>query len=265
MKTSAAVVLVGVLGCGGRVGDGDAGDASLDHALVDGLNSDGGWTNCAAPSGVSICGGPNDCGSQCSECFPAVQDAGELHVCDDVLFQFAPDASVAADTFLCPDGALNACIYDENSPICWQDACTTEDLPQLWLMNGRADLAKYADRSTYTGAPLPPLPMSCPTVATGMKLCGGACGTCADTDVCTGRSPLHPYSLCVTAEPESFPCVRGTSGSCNALRPGFMCLTYQVDSAAQPIADQGSLCVPALICQAAAQSYPGGAFCTPGS
>jgi len=258
------IALAVVLGCGGRVDGTDAGDASTDSSVASDTGSDAAWTNCEAPSGVSICGGPHHCGAQCTSCYPA-SDAAQLRPCDDVLYQFAPDASVAADTFLCPDGALNACRVDANTPSCWQDVCTTGDLPNLWLLNGRSDLARYADRSTYDGTPLPPSPTSCPSVASGMKLCGGACGTCADTEVCTGRSPLHPYSLCLTAEPQSFPCVRGSSGSCNALRPGYMCLTYQVDNAAQSIADQGSLCVPGSICLAAAQSYPGGAFCTPGS
>lgn len=43
-----------------------------------------------------------------------------------------------------------------------------------------------------------------------------------------------------------------------------MCLTFQVDGAVQPMADEFSLCVDGATCQAAAQSYPGGAFCTSG-
>ncbi|HEY1959971.1 MAG TPA: hypothetical protein VGH28_30390 [Polyangiaceae bacterium] len=212
---------------------------------------------------MSICGGPNGCGAQCSTCLGG--NTGELSACDDVNFQFAVPNG-AADTFLCPDGALNACGFDQGAPDCWGGACVTEDLPKLYLANGRPDLARYADRSTYTGDPLPPLATSCPPVAQGLTLCGGTCDPCNDSQhVCTGRSPLHPYSMCVPAEPTSFPCARGQNGYCNSIRSGFMCMTYQVDQAAQTIADQNSLCVPSSLCQAAASSYPGGAFCTPGN
>jgi len=261
----AIVALIGLaIGCGGKVdGTPDGGDGGTTDGSFDAGLDAAGWTNCEAPSGVSICGGPNDCGSQCKTC--VYGDSGLLNACNDVNYQFTVSDG-AADTFLCPDGAMNACAFDKGAPDCWQGACVTEDLPKLYLLNGRPDLARYSDRASYTGDPIPPPPTSCPSVAQGLELCGGACGPCQDgTMTCTGRSPLHPYSMCLTSEPESFPCARGSNGYCNSVRPGDMCLTYKVDSAAQSIADQNSLCVPASICQAAAQSYPGGAFCTAGS
>jgi hypothetical protein len=267
MKPLAIAALLSIVaGCGGRFAEDS--DAATDSGASDGGVADAGadvsgWTNCQAPSGVGICGGPNNCGAQCQNCYPIFEDAGELRPCDDVNYYFAPDSSV--DTYVCPDGALNACTEDENAPACWDDTCTTADLPKLWLLNGRADLARYADRSSYTGATLPPTPTACPTVSSGLQLCGGACGSCGATQVCTGRSPSHPYSLCVNAEPDSFPCARGSAGSCNTIHDGYMCLTFQVDTASQSIADQASLCVPSTLCQAAAASYPGGAFCTSGS
>lgn len=269
MKLHTLPSVVGVLvACGGSIqSSGDGGDAGgMTDSPLDGLSDGGGWTKCAAPDGVSICGGPNGCGPQCQKCAD-LPDAGiDIGVCEDNGAYIVDYPDRAADTYLCPDGAFNACDNDSNAPGCWENTCSTQDLPQLYLMNGRPDLAKYADRSTYTGNPLP-TPTTCPTIS-GLTLCGGVCGasTCSDSaHVCTGRSPLHPYSLCLPAEPQSFPCARGSNGSCNSVHPGFMCLTYQVDSAAQPIADQGSICVDGNICQAAAASYPGGAFCTTGS
>ena len=269
-RIAAATVCCAGLGCGGLIGGSpDGGDAAtmMDSSSEGGL--DGGSTKCEAPSGVSICGGPNDCGAQCTTCLDG--DAGDLNVCGDVNFYFDAGASVVDDPFICPDGAFDACGDEHDAPEC-MSACTTEDIPKLYLLNGRPDLARYADRSTYTGAPLPPPATTCPTVAQGLLLCGGAdafspCGsTCKGaTEVCTGRSPLHPYSMCVPTEPTSFPCSRGNGGYCDSIRSGFMCLTYEVDSAAQSIADQNSLCVPSSLCQAAASSYPGGAFCTPGN
>ena len=249
------------MACGGLFQSSDAGsekDAASDGALA----ADGGWTMCEAPSGVSICGGPNLCGAQCKVCF---KTDGTLSACGDVNYQFI-DPNPPTDTLLCPDGALNACDWDEYAPECFAGSCVTEDLPKLYLANGRPDLAKYADRSTYTGDPLP-TPASCPSMPPGLSLCGGACGSvCWGGDErCTGRSPLHPYSMCVPKQPTSFPCARGNNGYCNSVRSGFMCLTYEVDQAAQLLADQNSLCVPSTLCQAAAQSYPGGAFCTAGN
>jgi hypothetical protein len=80
-----------------------------------------------------------------------------------------------------------------------------------------------------------------------------------------GRSPLHPYSFCANLwgmpnEPEL--CKRGdTCGG--GVGPPRKCFTFKVDDAAQPYADTYSMCIDADACQAAAKSYPGGAFCGP--
>jgi hypothetical protein len=125
-------------------------------------------------------------------------------------------------------------------------------------MNKHADWVRYVDRSTYTGAPLPE-PTSCPSIS-GLTLCGGSCGTCPNGYQCIGRSPLHPYSLCINPYEMSFLyiCQRGkTCGS------GRRCLTFVVDDAAQAYADAHSFCVDASTCDTAAKSYPGGALCGP--
>lgn len=167
--------------------------------------------------------------------------------------------------FYCPecvDGYLCA-FYDERRVSLGFDfmGCWGPELGVLLSMNGHSDWVRYADRSTYTGEGLPE-PSTCPQIA-GLPLCGGPCGKCADGYVCMGRSPFHPYSLCVPSwgQPnQQDVCTRGKV--CSASKPR-KCLTFKVDGAAQAIADANSLCIDAAACDAAAQSYPGGAFCGP--
>jgi hypothetical protein len=261
MKALACLALA-TFACGGRLDQTpDASDGAADVVSINDAGTESG-TKCEAPSGVSICGGPNDCGADCQTC---IGGDASVRACGDVNYDFDAGGSTI-DSYVCPDGAMDACIDQSGLPECL-DTCVTMDLPELYLMNGRPDLARYSDRASFTGDPIPAPPTSCPSVSSGLELCGGACGACTlSTDVCTGRSPLHAISLCVPAEPTSFPCVRGSgSQSCSDIRSGYMCLTYTVDAQAQPIADQNSLCVPSATCEAAAQSYPGGAACTAGS
>lgn len=255
-----AAATVGLLACGGRALGGPDGGPSNDAGAFNdgGGNGDGGWSNCEAPNGVSICGGPNQCGADCTQCAPTFpsQDAGTLRACDSSNY-----AVSAVETWECPDGTINACWEDYQSPGCWTDDCAEQEIGELYARNGQPDLARYADRSTYTGELLPAPTTSCPTMPPGLNLCGGACGTCSGNDVCTGRSPLHPISLCIDGPPSGFWCVRSDQTTCTGLYPDMGCLTYKVDDAAQSIADGNGMCVSMTLCQAAAQSYPGGAFC----
>jgi hypothetical protein len=72
--------------------------------------------------------------------------------------------------------------------------CGGQEYGWLLAQSGHADMVRYADRSAYTNEALPE-PATCPSFP-GLPLCGGACGSCA-TGTCMGRSPRHPYSLCV--------------------------------------------------------------------
>jgi hypothetical protein len=243
-------------GCGGLFsGDGDSGKDAATDVHADGLGVD---PNCVAPSGVSICGGEHQCGAQCKNCAAVYpnQDAGELRPCGDANYSV-----VSADTGMCPDGALNACDGAWTS-MCWFDRCVTEDLAQLYAKSSRPDLALYADRATYTGAPLPPPPGVCPSTPTDLHLCGGACGNCPNsTDACTGRSPLHPVSLCIPGPPKTAICQRNNQKTCTGLFSDHSCLVFKVDDAAQATADNSGFCVPTTLCTAAAAAYPGGVTC----
>lgn len=161
----------------------------------------------------------------------------------------------------CKDGYLCTFLDERVASVGWWSGlkCAGPEYGVLLSLNGKTDWIRYADRSTYLGAPLPE-PTTCPSIP-GMNLCGGSCGSCPADYVCVGRSPLHPYSLCVNAagKPNVLSNCERKFG-CDA---GRKCLTFKVDGAAQPIADAHGVCVDAAICDAAATSYPGGAFCGP--
>ena len=132
----------------------------------------------------------------------------------------------------------------------WQ--CLPFDVGQLFAENGAANRVRYADWSAWTGAALPS-PTSCPTF-NGFSICGGNCTPCGSGNICTGRSPKHPYGLCVG----------GTNPGCGS--PNWTCPSGQscmvfVDPGEQAIADAQGMCFPTAECKAIASSYPGGADC----
>jgi len=260
------LALAAAVGCGGRVIGADAGqDASGSDAVVE---TDG-WTACSSPRGAVVCGGPNQCDPACP-----TADAGG---CGIDLFGGGPDGSLRECTY--PDAPLGkdpsgSCAECEDSFLCIDPypgksgaypspiACVSPDYGVLYQGSGYGKYVSYADHGTYTNSSLPS-PATCPPVA-GITLCGGSCGSCPPGYVCVGRSPLHPYSLCVNDESQTPPntgsyCHRGVD-HCDS---GRECFTFKVDDAAQPLADGDSLCVDQSICQAAAAGYPGGAYCTP--
>lgn len=145
--------------------------------------------------------------------------------------------------------------------------CGDEAYGTLLAKAGHADMVRYADRSAYTGEALP-TPETCPSFP-GLSLCGGACGSCGPGATCLGRSPLHPYSICVPNSPaldgvaQCGQYVKSCSGDPYNRPVSYSCLVFKVDDASQPLADSSGLCAPDAICQAAAQYYPGGAYCRP--
>lgn len=251
-----------VAACGNGILSPDASsDAARDSGEVPG--SDGGYTQCTGPYGSKLCGGPAMCNVGCPEgrcsgdqSFP-LADPTRLRICT----VFGGSAGAGShDCWQCTDG--DVCIFaDQEMVSLGFDGmrCLGPEFGVLLSMNGHADWVRYADRSTYTGDPLPE-PATCPQIP-GLPLCGGPCGSCADGYVCIGRSPLHPYSLCVNKWKPSLPCKRGDS--CIGAVPPSRCLTFKVDGASQSVADANSLCVESAICDAAAKSYPGGAYCGP--
>ncbi len=261
MKARLAGVLV-MLGCGGAVVGGQSDGGAGESSTVD-TTSPPGWTDCSAPSGAKVCGGPHQCGADCTDC-GATLHPDDLRACFAAGGGRVPSGE-GAD--LCPDGSVNVFAgLQYYAPNDIGNGCGVPDLAELFARNGHPEMARYADRATYKRLPLPPAPTACPTAPSGLQYCGGACGECPADQVCTGRSPMHPISICLNRGSTSFPtkgtgapCSRGNSGLCGAR----LCLTFNVDSAAQQTADVYSWCVDAKICQAAASSNYG-VTCTTG-
>jgi hypothetical protein len=262
----AALTLSGLLvACGGAVVTTDAGDAGkLDSGIAD-----SGFTACSAPAGYKLCGG--QCGDSCPRDKMGRGCASDDYMMPDpqhnvgVCWGSGPNTLWRSDCDRCEDGflcALSSAKLLEPTPAAtfqFMD-CTVQDWARMFALGGRLDMARYADRSAYTDQPLP-TPSTCPSIA-GLLLCGGPCGGCQNGFACIGRSPLHPYSVCVNEKGAT--CQRDVLPSCMDIFADRRCLTFKVDNPSQPVADAHSICVDRAICDAAAQGYPGGAFCTGG-
>lgn len=136
--------------------------------------------------------------------------------------------------------------------------CVDPEVGQLMANAGYPERVRYADWGLWTGAPLPE-PGTCPTVD-GFTICGGTCGGCPEGRVCTGRSPLHPYGICVTAP------LSGNATYCgddkNHCDPGQSCFRFTVEPDAQALADLHGWCFGPDECNAIAAGLPGGGTCT---
>jgi hypothetical protein len=181
---------------------------------------------------------------------------GILAVCDnDVEDQYYDDTDfVLIDCGHCVDGSV--CInMGLEGPA---DACAPYELGVLFAANGGADRMAYAHASLWTGEPLPE-PTDCPAIA-DVPICGGKCGECPAGQLCTGRSPLHPYGLCVPRPPEDASEWKfcGSASDCGA-ETG--CFRWKVQPEAQAVANKRGYCLPLATCQAAAASLPGGGTC----
>jgi hypothetical protein len=120
-----------------------------------------------------------------------------------------------------------------------------------------ASRIRYADYGKWTGAPLP-APASCPSFAE-FQICGGNCGGCQAGEICTGRSPLHPHGICMSAKGTE-ECARGGTGN-RACKTGTACLLFKVEPEAQAMADEHGHCFSTTACQALADKLPGGGTC----
>jgi hypothetical protein len=158
-------------------------------------------------------------------------------------------AVAAKNCYVCPEE--RACVMiDPGSETWW---CESRELAALFEKNdGRARL-RFTDYSTWSNAPIDSSG-PCPNMP-GVALCGGTCGICAPGGTCTGRSPLHPFGVCV----------QGTPDNCNGTircRSGEKCFRFTVQADAQPLADARAYCMQKAECEALATGLPGGATCT---
>ena len=252
----AAILLVA---CGGAVATTGATDAGLDGS--NDRSDASGWTDCTSPDGYVLCYGPKSCGAQCAKCDefgtpPSYPDhvkpcANDKYYADDGAN--SPRSSYGVG---CLDGYISVGYDGFAKDYTDGHICAGFNLGILYKNAGDGAAVRYADGSVFTGEPLP-TPGDCPQIG-GLTLCGGACGnTCAQGEICTGRSPPHPYSLCVPDARAWGPC--DVTGACGG--GDKKCLVMKVQSEAQSNANHLGLCVSSAVCLAAEKGYPGGAFC----
>lgn len=158
----------------------------------------------------------------------------------------------------CPQSLINAVIPPDGT-ILLSDEGTFSPTAALDVVpfnagviiakHGQVDRLGYADYGVWTGAPLPE-PKTCPSIP-DVPTCGGYCGGCPVGQICTGRSPLHPYGICVAVSDATCPTCSADKG----------CFTFKVEPAHQAVADTVGFCLPLKECQALAANLPGGGFC----
>ena len=245
--------------CGGTVVPVDAGDAQSDSPVEGGKDASSDAPNvCVSPGGFRVCHGSNACPADdtcnCQDNFFNPNSPNpQLSICTSTIGNIL---SIHDCRLGCADGEFCVVLtVSSANPQARPYVCVPEELAQLYQANGGADRVRYADWSDWTNAPLPN-PSACPAVS-GFSICGGSCPTCGLGELCTGRSPLHPYSLCIPDK--NAYCTKAKPG-CPA---GQSCFLFTVEPDAQSLADAAGYCMPTAACKAAQAGYPGGATCLP--
>lgn len=198
---------------------------------------------CVVVSGgttYAVCnGGPNDC-------FPL--DKQFQPPCDGCLASSADTTSLCTTKTFSPSFGIPATdgeVYVElRPPSAW--APVPFDVGTLLAQNGAASSVRYADWTPWTGAPLPS-PDTCPSFA-DFTICGGNCGICKNDEFCTGRSPSHPYGICV---PNNIACAQDL----------WTCPTGRACAFFPETQNRAGFCLTTSGCQNAVTEYPGGIEC----
>jgi hypothetical protein len=256
------VLLLGLSSCAPTVGatsdatSGGGGASTGSGSATGGGGAAGHWTQCSSPEGFAVCNGPHDCpdtpqSGPTTGCHCATAGK-ELALCLNEALDQPPFGFGA--TYVCPDGAIRVNV-DPDAPTAY--FCLSFDIGILFAKNGAADRVRYADWGLWTGAAIPE-PTTCPTI-NNVNICGGHCGGCVAGDFCTGRSPLHPYGVCLPQH--GLPSCKRQGLACT--KAGTGCFLYGVESGAQAVADDNGYCLPIDQCQAMAASLPGGGTCMP--
>jgi hypothetical protein len=254
----AIAILVLAVGCGARTSI-DLAASSTDaevpaDAFVDtGPDADA----CRTPGGVRICGGSHhcpwldtrDCPANGCEPTGATSDTG-------VCFSDLADMGTRPCDY-CQDGEV--CAWRKQGLVCVpMDLCTA-----LWSA-GDLNGCRYSDKTSFDDSPLPTPSGPCPGglgVRPGQNavLCGGACGGCAASLPCVGRSPGRPFGVCANAL-AGFPATCQAAAS-NQCAPGASCAIFNVPQPDQSVADQYGMCMLLPECHDAEGVLPGGLSC----
>lgn len=254
------LVLLLAIGCGGEVGQSPAGGAGgtggasgggaagSDGGAATGGTGGSGWTECSTPDFL-FCGVP-ECPERpgCSLCMPsggsAVYGACAESLSPDEAFGTPADGKILVSR----DLPLIAPFVMNEAPF---------SAGVFLAAHGEADRLAYADRGVWTGEPIP-APKTCPQVSE-IEICGGFCGGCPVGQICTGRSPKHPYGLCIPIKGgicSLDPKVKG-----DICEPTELCFVFKVEPEHQNVADAKGFCLTKGACQAAALNLPGGGRC----
>jgi hypothetical protein len=275
---------VAIGGCGGQVmGAGDSGsstngdsgsedsgsdsipsgDTSVTTDGGDDSSGDIGPTGPCMARGAAVCG-TSTCTSGCAadKCViwhSSSPSTPSLHVgfCDlttDLLD--VPEPGPGWMCTVCPHESSLCMTPDGTEPFCvFPEACTV--LHNLGFTNP----CFYQDKTSWNGD-VALTAGACPG-ASSLRLCGGGCGDCSGPEVCTGRSPTHPFGVCAkpyfpTASSLKIP---NECGVCKS--HGMSCLTFQVGAAgpSQTLADFTGFCIEPDRCTQIAAMLPGGATC----
>jgi len=236
---------------------------------------------CASSEGVRLCGGAADCEWLVP---PECLGFGCTVALDGTSFDPGGAGVCWADL---PDAAGRQCSACDDGDVCIQR--TTDQLvcappgvcDALWDLGATA-VCRYADKSAYDHQPLPAPSSPCPggpqkAWPEGLPfMCGGDCGPCDDYfQRCTGRSPIHPFGICVNVEdafsdPETVrTCSLSLDGTVleNCDTFGYedtLCAVFDVPPNDVSAARKYGVCLRGEACSQAAQSLPGGIHCYDG-
>lgn len=244
------VVLAATASCGGQAAatgnDGGRDGSTMDAPGPDVVDSPTGPTGCVSASGYAVCGGAHDCfpsppAPDCQDCYSFGSDAAAL--CQNAALPHAPLPGIATDGQVYADGVGDG--QWEPFPF---------EVGELFAGDGLGARVRYADWSSWTGAALP-APTSCPSFA-NFTICGGNCGRCPTGDICTGRSPGHPYGFCIPSQASG--CDETQGWSCPSGQP---CAVFSDSAPDQPLANKSGICMDSAGCMSLAGNYPGGAQC----
>lgn len=274
-KPAVVVFAFVVLGaCGGQVAIGErSSDADAATSDVWGDEASGDEREpCRSTSGVRICGGAQ---AQCPEldtsacpglgCSPAWSESSAAPAGGGVCWSDAKEV-IKRSCWMCGDG--EACIQRTEGEL----VCVPSDVCEALWGVGVRDVCRYSDKSAYDGEPIPDGPAGCPEVIADpvnppqAKLCGGVCGGCDGPELCTGRSPRHPFGMCFASNDES-PCSVTAAGVVPGCIPDSSwpnneyCAVFDVESPDVPAAEKYGACIHYSRCLELAKLLPGGLHC----
>ncbi len=218
--------------------------------------------DCATANAVRLCGGSKACawlgpptcpGTGCTAALDvnAFTPSGAGVCWADV------DDAAARQCVACRDGDVCVQRYDD------QLVCVAEEVcAGLWDL-GATTVCRYADKVRYDRRPLPSA-TGCPSTGQ-IHFCGGGCPPCPGTMGCTGRSPDHPFGLCVpmTAQGEfqGVAC-SNTAAECH---PGQFndtaCGVFSVPTVDDSAARRYGVCLDRKGCLIIRDALPGGFRC----